>query len=696
MATVRILVPEHYRQLVTTHGKDQPNLVIAELAKRIHCPTHILTGGSWQQIQHKHGMFLVAHLRVSFEVADRLVQVSGVRGLFIAVLPSADKERTKVTWVNKKPDMNSETYYHFVKQLAEEKKVPIALRQGGGSDLGLVGIKEGEIQNPNKPTHWIMKGTPRHWRQEDVEAFLLQENWKEVENCGRRQKKWCFKAFPPPDNDKQEWWHYCADECHITIAKEKRSPTKFPVSAWLTGPRKTWTSNKETVIQIPDNDPKEVAKTQIDESTQEQPDASLETRERSPRRKSQQPKDCSTKDTEVTPKDPDQLLSAILPGGWRIVNQGGDGDCAFRCVAASLAQIQKKISGDESSKREGARLRALATTNLAKLKNLREAWAEDTTESSEHRNGKPAPRDFDEYVDLMSNQKVWADGFVLQALSLKLENDFVIWKWRQDKVWERYILLGTPAGRKRSQKPPICLALRDGHYRWLERSDPEATVPEAWLKETDEVVTIDLRGAGPGSVLSLSSKGSSGSQKRPSSQLSLDTDTKEGSGKQDLRRAGPGSVLSLSSKGSCGSRKRPSSQLSLDTDTKEESGKQETYQGGTKGLTRKTSKCSKLSLPDNESGTCSLNSAKKQVWFSQKAQSQLSEDCENMDIPKNFAGKGNNPKYRITGKTPDPRKYEIAPVTNRFMAVPNLFHEHPRYCHKCELAKTKTCYNTTS
>ena len=163
---------------------------------------------------------------------------------------------------------------------------------------------------------------------------------------------------------------------------------------------------------------------------------------------------------------------------------------------------------------------------------------------------------------------------MLQALSLKIGTDFVIWQWRQDKVWERYILRGSPVGRKRSQKPPICLALRDGHYyRCLQRSDPEAAVPDAWLKETEDVVTIDLRGAGPGSVLSLSSKGSYKSQKRPSSQLSFDTDTNEESGDQEKHH----------------------------------------QFGNTVPTRKKTSKCSKLSLPDNESGTCTLNAAKKHV-----------------------------------------------------------------------------------
>ena len=158
-------------------------------------------------------------------------------------------------------------------------------------------------------------------------------------------------------------------------------------------------------------------------------------------------------------------------------------------------------------------------------------------------------------------------------------------------------------------------------------------MPEAWLKETEDVVTIDFRGTGPGSVLSLSSKGSYKSQKRPGSQLSFDTDTNEEPGDQEKH-----------------------------------------HQFGNAVPTRKkTSKCSKLSLPDNESGTCTLNTAKKHVWFSQRANSQMSEECANVDTPKNFEGKCNSLKYRINGKKPDPRKYEIAPVTNVSWQCPICF-----------------------
>lgn len=61
--------------------------------------------------------------------------------------------------------------------------------------------------------------------------------------------------------------------------------------------------------------------------------------------------------------DRDKVFIAQNPD-WTIVNNGGSGDCTFRCAAYSIAKQQQKDLGPEAMIREGSRLRVLATGHL--------------------------------------------------------------------------------------------------------------------------------------------------------------------------------------------------------------------------------------------------------------------------------------------------------------------------------------------
>lgn len=122
-----------------------------------------------------------------------------------------------------------------------------------------------------------------------------------------------------------------------------------------------------------------------------------------------------------------------------LVDAGGQGDCAFRAVAHSLACAQNKTVQGDSLIREAARLRTLAVAGLKQNPDFKATWAADPEEKPVHRAGAVLPaQTFDEYLNLVSKQSFYADGFLLQALATKIKSDLVIWTWVEDsEYWQR-------------------------------------------------------------------------------------------------------------------------------------------------------------------------------------------------------------------------------------------------------------------
>ena len=121
--------------------------------------------------------------------------------------------------------MTAESCFQAIKQLAESTGYLLALRQGGSSDLGLVGAKETDVPSPVRPKSFCARGIPRSWGQDDVQMFLGTEGWTALEITSQRKgfypkkdyPEWFFKG-KPPDQSKQGFWHFQDESCHITIA----------------------------------------------------------------------------------------------------------------------------------------------------------------------------------------------------------------------------------------------------------------------------------------------------------------------------------------------------------------------------------------------------------------------------------------------------------------------------------------------
>lgn len=125
-----------------------------------------------------------------------------------------------------------------------------------------------------------------------------------------------------------------------------------------------------------------------------------------------------TSDKEV---ELDEIQSILQQGGLEI-NQGGTGDCGYRCIAAALAHTkdEQTLLTEEASQPQGAKLRGAAVTYLRKHKEEDVKFFAADSQGESHRN-------FDVWL-IMGKPDTWIDGLTLQALSTKTGTPFIIWR----------------------------------------------------------------------------------------------------------------------------------------------------------------------------------------------------------------------------------------------------------------------------
>ena len=135
-----------------------------------------LTGGNWQTASHKRGSLLVGHLRAPLDTAKKLLAISGAKAIFLSILANKQHQPEKVVWVPKKHEWTDEVYLQYCCERAKLKRLSVAMRQGGGNDLGLIG---GDTKDPpsSNPRHFILHGAPRHWDHTEVQDFLHSQQW---------------------------------------------------------------------------------------------------------------------------------------------------------------------------------------------------------------------------------------------------------------------------------------------------------------------------------------------------------------------------------------------------------------------------------------------------------------------------------------------------------------------------------------
>lgn len=561
LVTVRVLAPEFYRKGIPGFcGTDTASTILTEWSQLLQCRVAALCGGTWQRVFPKHGEIVIGHVKLPESLADRCIQLSGKRSLFFAKI---DKQtQTKVMWLARDKEATAEEYFNSAVAQATQLKLPLALRQGGHNDLGIIGATNQQAFL-KRPRNFELFGAPKYWSQEKVSVFLTKTQWKDADIKAKYRRGshfiWLFRAVPAPTQNEDtegSFWQFAdaGGKCVFTVTPQTQSKMKNPPCEWLRGPsrNKFFSSqtekNEEGLAQSAGTD---LPATQLDASQGENHNGSQgqnpnqggtaaapEDRDRSPRRQLQQGTE-SLGRTGEGDSDPKQVFLKDFPG-WNAVDCKGTGDCAFRTFAKGISVFQGKTLDEAALAREASKLRVMTVGYLIKHKDvLGPQWTPDPGATKEQCAGEDVPMDFADYCMLASKQKFWCDGLLLECLTKRLRTACVVFSWnKEDKLWQRSVIAQSFQGDVPTQIadgiPVVAMMLIKDHFWLLQPPTTDTPCPSAWLRKTSDRPRHLLKGAGKSTSLSLPSSSAksvtkktksepqkSKAQLRPSSELSL-------------------------------------------------------------------------------------------------------------------------------------------------------------------------------
>ena len=260
-------------------------------------------------------------------------------------------------------------------------------------------------------------------------------------------------------------WYYTDQNgtLHLTIAPIRARARKVVPVEQIPAPRKRWVDTKK--------EDKTVAATQIDVLLESQENLAENDRDRSPRRASESKEKPKAKKV----LDPDKVFIAQNPN-WTFENHGGQGDCAFRCAAFSIAKQQNKTLSSDALIREASRLRVLATGHLTSHKAKFEPfWAPDPDEEKLFRANLEVPTEYADYVLAASQRGYYADDLLLTALADRLNTAIIVFAWSTTRqIWERSVV---SSHFERGVATPGKKGFKPIHHHDVERPPLSLTLP---------------------------------------------------------------------------------------------------------------------------------------------------------------------------------------------------------------------------
>ena len=508
--TVRVSAPSHYRQLFLDRW-DTAQTVLTELAQWQDGPVSALLGGQWNWVTTKGTHHLVAHLRVPPSVADQLISRSGRNGILVTKAGVADKAPPQaMLWLKKEDHEDAECYFRRALATANTRNQSLKIRAGGGSDLGVPRLDTDGV--PNTPIV-IEAQTPRPWESEDVQRFLSDQGWQELTVLSRRKRNkfhvlWTVRGLPPTEETCGPW-HYVDQgkpELQVYAAKTVFRGAKATEIFAVTAPSKRFKPEQTPAVQtgkgVEAEGDAHDARSVIKETRPAADDAEQSERDRSPRRKA------PAAPAQNPQAEAEDEITQALRSGWVRMDQKGDGDCAFRCVAAARHfNATREALSEDISRREGGLIRGQA---VGHIRTHEDTYLPYFAKDRDHDPADPDPsqrgiaQTFHEWLQQMATPNCWADGLTLQGIASKLGFALVIWAKTPEKTWKR-VCLAQSFGRDRGSgrfaqmakdQQPIVLLLEDSHYTWLRPEAPDTTVPRQWLRESVVPERLALAGGG--------------------------------------------------------------------------------------------------------------------------------------------------------------------------------------------------------
>ena len=389
--------------------------------------------------------------------AEELLKQSGKGGVFWSQLAQNVTVKPDITWIVPEDGEEPLKYFARVQIEAEKASVPMAFRKGGGADLGVQ--KRSEDESHRSYANW---GIPGHFGPESIAELLTAEGWKlSGRPTAPRTTKGPWRAQGQAPDNQLEWgykYEIGGKIKHINVVPW-RTNRKIEGETEHIAKTRWFSKDDEFEIQPTVLDP--LSQTQSTQRTTMEVDEGFKSNKR---------KDATG---ELTAKKAAKKKSSVIKGGiegplqTRILNLGGNGDCAWRVLAYLIAQTNAKWTKDEHEIAErsdalGAVLRAQAITNLTvKDQSWEESYCEDPRWTTTTEGGEPA-RDLDDFKNnVLPRPNRYICHLGLQAVATSKKINILIWELLEDK-WTKVALLTPPSYGAKT--PTIHLALGGQHY----------------------------------------------------------------------------------------------------------------------------------------------------------------------------------------------------------------------------------------
>eukprot|EP00435_Cladocopium_sp_Y103_P027462 s2555_g6.t1 len=467
LTTLRITIP-----LKFVDGKYHD-----ELFGQPHLALHLL--GAKKEIKtyrwESKGGEITGYASTEEDDAQFLLSKSGSGGIFVSRLVKDVIQKPAVTWVQRKDKETNSDYHNRVLTLGKNAGVAITYRRGGNHDLGVL-----KKDMEKKPKSYAVWGVPYYMGPDSVGEAFKQLGWSLEEKPSENRSTnspWKIYGVPPGDGE-DETFSYKDGEKYLYVVpwKSKRRDDEAETRK-LAGRR--W--YEPTQAFEPD-----IAPTLMD--TQEPTQAAEKAEDSVSKRDSVAAASKLTSPLKKKPKkEADPKVVGGMPGpvkGTRILDCGGQGDCAWRAVGYILGCINEKWPSDTTHIRKmvntiGAALRASCVSWLLHTnKDWEESFAVDPSWTPLMEGG-PVPSSLEEYKLALQRPNRWIDHLGLMAIAETKRIQIVVWQLKP-QGWKRCAIIHPSTARADRKYPIVPLVLSQQHYMAITK-DGISNFPAEWV-----------------------------------------------------------------------------------------------------------------------------------------------------------------------------------------------------------------------
>ena len=150
--------------------------------------TNMAKGYGWKVVVGDETEVIAGFLRVGKDLATTLLKSSGERGIFIERLWEDPNLRPPIKWIKRVSQESLGDYHKRSLGLAVSNKFPLVFRKGGGTSMGLSGLKDEDAWGS-----FVITGLPWKWGPQMVTEWLEARGWSVKE------------GLSPPRTKKQGW-----------------------------------------------------------------------------------------------------------------------------------------------------------------------------------------------------------------------------------------------------------------------------------------------------------------------------------------------------------------------------------------------------------------------------------------------------------------------------------------------------------